>query len=162
MSELLLTGEFEHTIDEKNRLFIPNKFRSQLDPELYGTELCLSMGPNGILSLYPEKYFRKAVLAGVSNIKAADDAVAYERLSYGLTNKVELDRQGRFLINETLKKRANLGNEVTLVGVGDHFEIWNREEWERYLSENAPAYMQQAARARQENLEKQNQKLEAT
>ena len=157
---LKLTGEYEHTIDDKNRLFVSNKLRSQIDVKKYGADFYLSIGPNGILCLYPEKCFQQIALAGAPGTGAADEAVAYERLSFALSSKVELDRQGRLLINEKLKKRAHLGNHLTLVGIRDHIEIWNTDDWEKYLSENVSAYQEQVAQARQIVLQKQKQELE--
>jgi len=156
---LMLTGEFEHTIDEKNRLFISNKLRSQIDSERYGSDFYLAMGANGVLSLYPEKYFQQIALAGAPGTGAPDESVAYERLSFALASKVELDRQGRLLINEKLKKRANLGNNLTLVGVRDHIEVWNSEDWERYLSDNLNMYQNQLAAARQAQIQRQSKEI---
>lgn len=156
---LMLTGEFEHTIDEKNRLFISNKLRSQIDSEQYGGDFYLAMGANGVLSLYPEKYFQQIALAGAPGTGAPDESVAYERLSFALASKVELDRQGRLLINEKLKKRAHLGNNLTLVGVRDHIEVWNSDDWERYLSDNLTMYQNQLAAARQAQIQRQSRDI---
>ncbi len=157
---LMLTGEYEHTIDEKNRLFISNKLRSQIDSYRYGGDFYLVMGANGVLSLYPEKYFQKIALVGAPGTGAPDESVAYERLSFALASKVELDRQGRLLINEKLKKRAHLGSALTLVGVRDHIEVWNTEDWERYLSDNLNSYQTQVAFARQAQIQHQHQEVE--
>ncbi len=157
---LMLTGEYEHTIDDKNRLFISNKLRSQIDSDKHGSNFYLAMGPNGILSLYPEKQFQQIALAGAPRTGAPDEAVAYERLSFALASKVELDRQGRLLINEKLRKRARLGTNLTLVGVGDHIEVWNTEDWEQYLSDNLNLYQTHVVRARQEQILRQAQQIE--
>jgi MraZ protein len=160
MAMLMLTGEYEHTIDEKNRLFISNKLRSQIDTERYGSDFYLAMGPNGILSLYPEKYFQQIALAGAPGTGAPDESVAYERLSFALASKVELDRQGRLLINEKLKQRAHLGANLTLVGVRDHIEVWNSEDWERYLSDNLNPYQAQVSQARLAQIQRQRREIE--
>lgn len=157
---LLLTGEYEHTIDEKNRLFISNKLRSQIDIRKYGTGFYLTIGSNGILCLYPDEYFQQIALAGAPRTGAPDEAVAFERLSFALASKVELDRQGRLLINEKLRKRANLGTALTLVGVRDHIEIWNTEDWEHYLEDNLSQFHTQVAQARQAQMQKQSLDLE--
>lgn len=156
---LMLTGEYEHTIDEKNRLFISNKLRSQIDTQEHGGGFYLSMGSNGILSLFPEKYFQQIALAGAPGIGAPDESVAYERLSFALASKVELDRQGRLLINEKLRKRANLGTALTLVGVRDHIEIWNTDDWDQYVESNFNQFQQQKAHARQSQLQQQGKEL---
>lgn len=157
---LLLTGEYEHTIDEKNRLFISNKLRSQIDAAQYGSNFYLAMGSNGILCLYPEYYFQQIALAGAPGTGAPDETVAFERLSFALASKVELDRQGRLLINEKLRKRANLGTVLTLVGVRDHIEVWNTGDWEHYLEDNLNQFHTQVAQARQAQLLRQGQDIE--
>ena len=158
---LLLTGEFEHTVDDKNRLFISNKLRSQIDCEEYGSDFYLALGANGVLCLYPEKCFQQIALAGAPGTGAPDEAVAYERLSFALASRIELDRQGRLLISEKLKRRANLGSQLTLVGVRDHIEIWNTDDWEQYLMDNVSSFQTQVSQARQQVLHKQSQELEA-
>ena len=160
MAMLMLTGEYEHTLDEKNRLFISNKLRSNIDTQRYGSELYLVLGANGILSLYPEKCFQQIALAGAPRTGAPDETVAYERLSFALASKVELDRQGRLLINEKLKNRARLGATLTLVGAGDHIELWNTEDWERYLSDNMETFQTQVAKGRQAQIQRQAQIIE--
>ena len=157
---LMLTGEYEHSIDEKNRLFVSNKLRSQIDVEEYGGNFYLAMGPNGILCLYPEKYFQQIALVGAPGKGAPDESVAFERLSFALASKVDLDRQGRLLINEKLRRRAGLGTTLTLVGVRDHIEVWNTDDWERYLEDNLNQYHSQAAEVRQAQLQRQSRESE--
>ena len=156
---LMLTGEYEHSIDEKNRLFISNKLRSQIDSEQYGSNFYLAMGTNGVLCLYPEKYFQQIALAGAPGMGAPDEAVAFERLSFALASKVDLDRQGRLLINEKLRKRANLSTSLTLVGVRDHIEVWNTDDWELYLDSKFDQFQNQLAQARQTQLAKQGRDM---
>ena len=157
---LMLTGEYEHTLDEKNRLFVSIKLRSQIDAEEHGSSFYLVMGANGILCLYPEKYFQQIALAGAPGTAAPDEAVNFERLSFALASRVELDRQGRLLLTEKLRRRAKLHDSLTLVGVRDHVELWNTEDWERYLEDNFSQYQQQMMQARQTVLQKQSQKLD--
>lgn len=157
---LMLTGEYEHSVDEKNRLFVSNKLRSQIDVEQYGGNFYLVMGPNGILCLYPEKYFQQIALVGAPGMGAPDESVAYERLSFALASKVDLDRQGRLLINEKLRRRARLGTELTLVGVRDHIELWNTEDWEQYLDSNLNHFHDQTAQVRQAQLQRQSRDMD--
>jgi len=157
---LLLTGEFEHTLDEKNRLFISNKLRSQIDVKEYGGDFYLAMGANGVLCLYPEKYFQQIAFAGAPGTAAPDEVVAFERMTFAMASRVELDRQGRLLLPEKTKKRANLGSSLTLVGVRDHIEIWNSEDWEQYLTDNLNQYQHQIAQARQTVLQKQSRQID--
>jgi len=160
ISMLLLTGEYEHTIDEKGRLFISNKLRSQIDVDEHGSNFYLVLGVNGILCLYPEKYFQQIALAVAPGKVAPDEAVVFERMSFALASKVELDRQGRLLLSEKLRRRAGLQNSITLIGVRDHIELWNAASWEEYLNQNMEQYQQQMMQARQAVLQKQGKEIE--
>jgi len=156
---LLLTGEYEHIVDGKSRVLISNKLRSQIDADEHGSNFYLVLGANGILCLYPEKYFEQIALAVAPGATAPDEAVAFERISFALASKVELDKQGRLLLNERLRKRAGLKDHVTLVGVRDHIELWNSENWEQYLAEHMAQYQRQMSQARQVVLQKESQEL---
>jgi len=156
---LLLTGEYQHVVDAKSRVLISNKLRSQIDADEHGSNFYLVLGANGILCLYPEKYFEQIVLAVAPETTAPDEAVAFERISFALASKVELDNQGRLLLNERLRKRAALKEQITLVGVRDHIELWNSENWEQYLSDHMAQYQKQMSRARQAVLQKQDKEL---
>jgi MraZ protein len=112
---LLLTGEYEHTVDGKSRVLISNKLRNQIDADEHGSNFYLVLGANGILCLYPEKYFEQIVLAVAPNATAPDEAVAFERISFALASKVELDGQGRLLLNEKLRKRAGLKSTSQII-----------------------------------------------
>jgi MraZ protein len=157
---LLLTGEYQHIIDGKGRVLISNKLRHQIDVDKHGSNFYLVLGANGILCLYPEKYFEQIVLAIAQDATAPDEAVAFERLSFALASKVELDGQGRLLLNEKLRKRAGLKEQITLAGVRDHIELWNNKNWEQYLGDNMAQFQKQMSQARQVVLQKQNEKHE--
>ena len=156
---LLLTGEYQHVVDNKSRVLISNKLRNQIDADEHGSNFYLVLGVNGILCLYPEKYFEQIALAVTPGTTAPDEAVAFERISFALSSKVELDGQGRLLLNEKLRKRAGLKDNITLIGVRDHIELWNSESWEQYLSDHIAQYQQQMAQARKIVLQKHNEKL---
>ena len=157
---LLLTGEYQHVVDKKSRVLISNKLRSQIDADKHGSSFYLVLGSNGILCLYPERYFEQIALAVAPGRTAPDEAVAFERISFALASKVELDNQGRLLLSESLRKRAGLKDQITLIGVRDHIELWNSENWEQYLSDNMTQYQKQMSQARQVVLQKKNEELE--
>ena len=154
---LLLTGEYKHVVDSKSRVLISNKLRTQIDADEHGSNFYLIFGANGILCLYPEKYFEQIALAVAPGTTAPDEAVTFERISFALASKVELDGQGRLLLNESLRKRARLKDHITLIGVRDHIELWNSESWERYLSDHMDQYQKQMTQSRQVVLREQNE-----
>ena len=59
----------------------------------------------------------------------SEDLQRYNRLHFGMVIRVESDKQGRVLLPEKEIRRANLNKEITMVGVNDHIEIWNRAAW---------------------------------
>ncbi len=156
---LLLTGEYQHVIDDKSRVLISNKLRGQIDVDEHGSNFYLVLGANGVLCLYPEKCFEQIIQAVAPATSAADEAVSFERMSFALASKVELDSQGRLLINERLRKRAGLGNQITMVGIRDHIELWNSENWEQFVEDNMAQYQNQMAQARKAVLQQQSQEI---
>ena len=156
---LLLTGEYQHVVDGKGRVLVSNKLRNQIDADEHGSNFYLVLGANGVLCLYPERYFEQIVLSVAPGATAPDEAVAFERISFALTSRIELDAQGRILLSEKLRKRAGLKDDITLVGVRDHIELWNREDWEQYLSDHLGQYKKQMTKARQFVLQKQHKEL---
>ncbi|MCD4830248.1 MAG: hypothetical protein K8R02_00400 [Anaerohalosphaeraceae bacterium] len=156
---LLLTGEYEGTLDDKGRIFVSNKLRSQIDCDEHGSNFYLTLGANGVLCLYPEKYFQQIALAESPGMVAPDESIVFERMSFALASRVELDRQGRLLINERIRTRANLQSGITLVGVRDHIELWNNDDWDSYVSDNFAQFQQQAVQARQTVLQKQSKEI---
>jgi MraZ protein len=154
---LLLTGEYQHVVDNKSRVLISNKLRNQIDVDEHGSNFYLVLGANGILCLYPEKYFEQIALAVAPGTTAPDEAIVFERISFALSSKVELDGQGRLLLNELLRKRAGLKDQITLIGVRDHIELWNTENWEQYVSDHMAQYQKQMSQARQVVLQNQNE-----
>ena len=154
---LLLTGEYELTIDEKNRLFIPARVREQISPQEYGEAFYLVLGVNRILNLYCDRYYQRIALAEAPRTVAPDESLAFDRVNYALAGRVELDRQGRVLLSEKAMRRAGLKAQVTLIGVRDHLEIWNQGEWEKYLDEHLASHEQILLAARQELLRRERE-----
>jgi len=154
---LLLTGEYQHVVDDKGRVLISNRLRSQIDADEHGSNFYLVLGADGILCLYPERYFERIAGLVGSSITAADEAVAFERLSFALATKAELDSQGRLLINERLRKRVGLRDRIVLLGVRDHIELWNEEDWDRYVADHILQYQKQMSMARLQVLQRNDE-----
>jgi len=154
---LLLTGEYELRIDEKNRLSIPARVREQISEEEWGSGFYMVWGVNRILSLYPEKYYQRIALAVAPRRVAPDESLAFDRVNFALAGRMDLDRQGRVLLGEKMVSRAKLAEEVTLIGARDHLEIWDRQQWERYLDKHLEAHEQMLLQAREEALKRERE-----
>jgi MraZ protein len=123
-------GTHEHTIDEKNRLTLPAKFRDGL-----AGGVVLVPGFDNTVDVYP----RESWEANVERITTLDsltrEAREMKRFVFGGTIVTELDKQGRVLVPPGLLRHAGLGKEVAVVGVHDHIEIWSRPKWATHASE---------------------------
>ncbi|HJT58645.1 MAG TPA: division/cell wall cluster transcriptional repressor MraZ [Ktedonobacteraceae bacterium] len=122
----MFLGEYEHTIDSKGRMAVPARFRGQMD-----RGAVISKGMGTCLSVYTMQRWEEKSAELVAG-KASDELRDFERRIYPSASEVELDGQGRLVIPAKLRAYAQLDNEVTVAGVRDHFEIWNRANWQRY------------------------------
>ncbi len=122
----MFLGEHEHTIDVKGRMAMPARFRSQLE-----RGAIISKGMGTCLSVYTlARWEEKSdeLVAGMTGDELRD----FERRIYPSASEVELDGQGRIVIPSKLRSYAHLETEVTVVGVRDHVEIWDRATWQAY------------------------------
>jgi len=120
----MFLGEYEHTIDAKGRLAVPAKFRIQMD-----RGAVISKGRGACLSVYSMQRWEEKS-AELAAGKTSEELREFERRIYPSANEVELDAQGRMVIPAKLRAYAQLGTEVTVAGVRDHFEIWDRGMWQ--------------------------------
>ena len=130
MRHLVLYGNYELTVDDKNRILVPSEVRKKLEPERDGEAFFLVTGRDGRLWLYPERYYEQLVSREPTELTPSEDTLAYDRMMLGLASRVEWDKQGRVLLPDRALKRAGIGKDVTLVGARDHLELWNRSDWD--------------------------------
>jgi len=135
MRHPVLTGEFELNIDEKNRLLVPSEIRKSISQQEHGDGFFLVMGINRRPWLYSERYYENLVTAGPADITPENDLLAFDQLHFALASRVEPDGQGRLLLPQKILRRAGIQKEVTLIGVRDHLEIWNRSDWDARIEE---------------------------
>lgn len=122
----MFLGEYEHTIDAKGRMAVPARFRSQMD-----RGAVMSKGRGACLSVYTLTRWEEKSDEQVAG-KTSDELRDFERRIYPSASEVELDAQGRIVIPAKLRAFAHLETEVTVAGVRDHFEIWDRATWRIY------------------------------
>jgi len=124
----MLIGEYIHTIDDKNRVSMPAKFRKEL-----GKKIIITPGLGQCLFIFTNKEWEKVSKklsdseSDLSFLKA--DQRNFNRYMFGRAAEVELDSIGRILIPEFLKDRIGLKYSVAVVGVKDRIEIWNEKTW---------------------------------
>jgi MraZ protein len=126
----MLLGAHDHSLDDKNRLTLPAKLREQL-----GGEVVVTRGMDGCLYVYARAAWDELAgrISGLDSLSAASRQM--QRHFFANATAVEPDKQGRVVIPPTLLERAGIGREVTVAGVHDHLEIWDRAEWSKQLAE---------------------------
>ena len=152
MRHLLLIGEHELTIDEKNRLLIPSEIRKSMNSERDGDAFFLVLGLNRKPWLYPERHYEQLVFQAQPDITPGEEQLDFAHANFALASRLEWDSQGRLLIPEKTMRRTELKREVTLLGARDRLEIWNRSDWESHreqLCARSAEVMMRAKQARQ-------------
>ncbi len=128
---IMLMGEFHHNLDEKSRLIIPSKFRSEL-----GERFVITKGLDKCLFVYSEVEWNK-IMQKVSNLQFTKKNVrAFERAFIGGASTIEFDKQGRINITSPLVRYANIQKECVIIGVNERLEIWSLEEFNNYMKVN--------------------------
>lgn len=127
---MLLMGEYHHTIDEKGRITIPSKVRYEL-----GESFVVTRGLDHCLYVYPKQEW-KNIIVKYQKLPNTKDARNFMRFFLSGATTCEFDKQGRINIQSSLIHYAELKKECIIVGVSDHLEIWSQELWQQLLDEN--------------------------
>ncbi|MCR5663868.1 MAG: division/cell wall cluster transcriptional repressor MraZ [Oscillospiraceae bacterium] len=116
-----MTGEYQHSLDNKGRLFIPAKLREELGEVFFVTismDRCLSVYSAENWKIFSDKV---SAMPYVQQRKM--------RPLFAHAAKCDLDAQGRALIPQNLREYAGLEKNVTVVGCNNHAELWDSEAW---------------------------------
>jgi MraZ protein len=122
---LAFRGYFEHSLDAKNRLSIPARFR----PAFSGG-VVLAKEPEPCVAIWPPERHEALIdraLRGLNPMGSQHRKLS--RFYQGSSFDVELDAAGRVTLPPPLLGHAKIGKEVVVVGVGDHLEVWSRDRW---------------------------------
>lgn len=126
----MLIGEYEHSLDSKGRMILPAKIREDL-----GEKFIITKGLDGCLFGFSESewnnFEEKLKQLPLTNKNARD----FVRFFLSGAVVAETDKQGRFLIPSNLREYADLNKEAVVTGVGTRIEIWERDKWKKYNSD---------------------------
>lgn len=125
----MFVGQYSHNVDAKGRLAVPAKFRADLKKAV------VTRGLDNCLFLYPKKEWDKLAerLAALPISKSNTRAFARHMLAGAMD--VEVDKQGRIVLPEYLRKFASLKKKTVITGLYDRLEIWDETAWEKYQTE---------------------------
>ena len=132
-------GTFDHTLDAKNRLTVPSRYRATLSE---GVVLAMPLDQKPCVSIWrPEAYeeFTDRALDGVPPL--SHRLAELERFFFGESQETELDAAGRVMIPSVMASHTGLSKEVVVVGARDHLELWDRARW----NEHRPALFEGVA-----------------
>ena len=125
----MLIGEYEHSLDAKGRLIMPAKLRTDM-----GEKFIITKGLDGCLFVFSQiewsNFESKLKELPLTNKNARD----FVRFFLSGATECEIDKQGRFLLVNTLREYAEITKEVIIIGFGTRLEIWNKDKWKKYNS----------------------------
>ncbi|MBU4369864.1 division/cell wall cluster transcriptional repressor MraZ [Patescibacteria group bacterium] len=123
----MFIGEYHYSIDDKNRLGVPVKFRTEL---LKGA--VVTRGLDTCLFLFPRKEWTKLAtkLSEMPISKSKSRTIA--RLMLAGAMDVSVDKQGRINLPDYLRKYAGIGKKAVVAGLYNRMEIWDEKKWETF------------------------------
>jgi len=141
-------GEYRHTLDDKNRLSIPSRFRLGLQGDGNDT-FYLARGLDQCILLFTREKWKE--LENQLSTHAFTDASvrAFKRMFFSGAFPANCDRQGRVNVPQSLIDHAKVKRDVVVVGVSDWVEIWDSELWDGYLKGSLTTYEETAQKLTQ-------------
>jgi MraZ protein len=133
--EKMFIGEYNHSLDPKNRLIIPAKFREQL-----GEAFVMTKGLDNCLFVYSINEWRVVEEKLKTLPMTNKDARAFVRFFFAGASECEIDKQGRTLVPSNLKEYAIIDKDVVIIGVSTRIEIWSLEEWNKFNNDADISY----------------------
>jgi MraZ protein len=137
----MITGEFRCTLDEKGRLLIPARMRS----EIAGAVVVLTRGVERCLWLFPPeewKTFSENLVGSTSLFQ--EKARLIQRRMIAPAQDADIDRSGRIVVPPTLREYAGLAKECIVLGLKKYIEVWAEGAWNAYLDENEGRFKEAA------------------
>jgi len=134
----VLIGQYHHSLDGKNRLFIPARLRQNV------RRFVITSGLEGCLFVYTSDNWKKITERFKALPLTKADARRFLRTFLSGASECDLDDQGRILIPKNLCNYANIRKETIVVGVLDRIEIWSKSNWQRYQKEAEKKFVEVA------------------
>ena len=123
----MFIGEYNHNLDNKGRLAVPVKFRDDLKKGAVVTK-----GLDGCLFLYTMSEW-KILAEKLSKLPISQSNTrAFARLMLAGAMDVQIDKQGRIVLPDYLRKYATLKKKIIINGLYNRLEIWDENGWEKY------------------------------
>ncbi|MDD5194356.1 MAG: division/cell wall cluster transcriptional repressor MraZ [Candidatus Omnitrophica bacterium] len=128
-------GEYQHTLDDKDRFILPAKFRDKIK-DVKRQKFYITRGLDGCLFFFASGVWQTLEEKLKANSFAKQQSRSFNRLYFSGAQEVELDSQGRVAIPSYLKEFAQIKKEIVIIGVADRIEIWDKQRWSGFYQEN--------------------------
>jgi MraZ protein len=128
-------GEYKHSLDSKDRVIIPAKFR-EIFKEHYVEKFFVTRGLDQCLFVFTEEVWKQQEKKFRDLSFTKPEARKFNRLFFSGAVEVIADKQGRVLIPDYLKLYAQIQEDVMIIGVSDRIEIWSKEKWNEFYESN--------------------------
>ena len=126
----MFIGEYRHTLDAKNRVSLPAKFRKEL-----GSSVIVTRGLDHCLFVYPKAAWKKEAQKFAQHSSGGAAGRAFARLMLAGANEADVDSAGRVLVPDYLRTYAGLSGKCVVAGVSDRVELWDEPVWEQYTTD---------------------------
>lgn len=136
-SQTFYAGEFRHTIDEKNRLTIPSRWRRAQAEDFI---ILPDAKQHYLLVMSPAEFARVTGDAETNPAISARDRRVFLRQLHARAQHGASDKQGRLVLPDELCRQVDLRGEIALVGGRGRFEVWNLDKWKRAQEAETPTY----------------------
>ncbi len=123
----MFIGEYTISMDEKGRVAVPVKFRSGL-----GGKAVLTRGLDKSLFLYTKTEWDKIASKLAALPLAQANSRAFARLMLAGASEFEIDKQGRGMIPDYLRKFGGISKKVVMAGLYNRIEVWDEQTWNQY------------------------------
>ena len=127
---ILFRGGSSINLDVKGRMAFPTRYRTDLVERCEG-RVVLTVHDDRCLLLYPRPEWDEIERKLVRLPNQDKRTRTLQRMLLGHATELEMDKNGRILIPPRLREFANLEKRVVLAGLGNKFEVWNEEAWEK-------------------------------
>jgi MraZ protein len=117
-------GEFEYKVDEKSRVPIPPKFRSELRDGLV-----ITPGVEQCITAYPLPEWKKLAATLTNGSVTPSKLRKLNRAIFATAFSINIDGQGRIALPNPLRDYAGITDEVIITGANNYFELWNKNRW---------------------------------
>ena len=132
-------GEYEHALDNKDRVIIPAKFR-EIFKENYAEKFYITRGLDRCLFVFTEESWKTQEKKFRDMPFTKGEARKFNRLYFSGACDVVCDKQGRILIPDYLKQYAEIKEIAMIIGVSDRIEIWAKEKWQEFYESNKGSF----------------------